>query len=606
MQVKSPQHGLHSPSVTTLPYNPLSNILSFLDEVDGTCLLIANKTFTKRVLPLFELPQELVVLKRTDPARKDNGTKEGSVNDDGRERSKLQIQKRKHKFVVMPVQDPSVLLDRFNTRQLYQRNCVYAYHKNEGGAKRERRYRTGLTAAELAEYEHTLLGLMCRCQSRLAGIEINVDDYWRSILSSMPATFELRRFRINAKETLQHSQSSCSCACTNSQVTKGVEKPSDVNNDGGGVTLLTSYPRSGNSLLRSLLERITGVCTGTDTRPNRSLSKELALEHNMVGEGVTSPESVHVVKTHFPERRGWKVIRHPQRIVLLTRNPYDAIDSYFHMSLTNSHTQSLTDDVAYVQYRDFFEGLSISEMKTWNAFHKYWFETTRKAYVPMLVVRYEDLLLRPHESIARVVAFMLNKPLLTTHDRLPPFWRNRLFRVLGSPNKLTPSSVLGPNTQKEGQENDNMSDALVGNEHHLSTLGSYQPRVGGGIGKSIRKGRFSNDLLLLMHAGLVENGNSSPSILQMFQYDALVQDFPSSVVQVSDGTAISHVARIPNRDRVIFNYAEQRFGHQTEGFNVNIGNELRPDDSIYGRNIASWRKSQTENDAKPLPTALKE
>jgi hypothetical protein len=49
-------------------------------------------------------------------------------------------------------------------------------------------------------------------------------------------------------------------------------------------TVLVSYPRSGNSLLRTLLERTTGVVTGSDTRPDRALSKELAEMHNLVGE----------------------------------------------------------------------------------------------------------------------------------------------------------------------------------------------------------------------------------------------------------------------------------------------------------------------------------
>jgi hypothetical protein len=38
--------------------------------------------------------------------------------------------------------------------------------------------------------------------------------------------------------------------------------------EGSGPTIvLASYPRSGNSLLRKVLEHITGVITGSDTRP---------------------------------------------------------------------------------------------------------------------------------------------------------------------------------------------------------------------------------------------------------------------------------------------------------------------------------------------------
>jgi len=40
-----------------------------------------------------------------------------------------------------------------------------------------------------------------------------------------------------------------------------------------GVVLLASYPRSGNTLLRTLIERTTSIVTGSDTRPDRTLSR---------------------------------------------------------------------------------------------------------------------------------------------------------------------------------------------------------------------------------------------------------------------------------------------------------------------------------------------
>ena len=46
---------------------------------------------------------------------------------------------------------------------------------------------------------------------------------------------------------------------------------------------LVSYPRSGNSLVRSIIQEITGVYTGCDTDPNRPLSKRLQ-EGGMKGE----------------------------------------------------------------------------------------------------------------------------------------------------------------------------------------------------------------------------------------------------------------------------------------------------------------------------------
>lgn len=52
--------------------------------------------------------------------------------------------------------------------------------------------------------------------------------------------------------------------------------------DGERIAIV-SYPRSGNSLMRGLLERITGVYTGCDTRPDRALSQELQ-QYGMKGE----------------------------------------------------------------------------------------------------------------------------------------------------------------------------------------------------------------------------------------------------------------------------------------------------------------------------------
>ena len=53
----------------------------------------------------------------------------------------------------------------------------------------------------------------------------------------------------------------------------------------GETVILASYPRSGNSLLRGLLEKCTGVVTGSDTLPQRTLSQALQ-RAGARGEGV--------------------------------------------------------------------------------------------------------------------------------------------------------------------------------------------------------------------------------------------------------------------------------------------------------------------------------
>lgn len=110
--------------------------------------------------------------------------------------------------------------------------------------------------------------------------------------------------------------------------------------------LLVSYPRSGNSFLRKLLETATSIVTGSDSRPNRTLSASL-LRCGYKGEGITD-SSVWVVKSHYPERLGY--IRFAaRRVILLVRNPFDSIESYFHMGMTNTHDKSLSGEVIVEQ-----------------------------------------------------------------------------------------------------------------------------------------------------------------------------------------------------------------------------------------------------------------
>ena len=105
---------------------------------------------------------------------------------------------------------------------------------------------------------------------------------------------------------------------------------------------LISYPRSGNSFLRKLLEAETSVVTGSDSRPNRTLTARL-LQYGYLGEGITD-DSVWVVKSHYPERLGY--IRFPVgRVILVVRNPFDALESYFHMGMTNTHDKTVTPEV---------------------------------------------------------------------------------------------------------------------------------------------------------------------------------------------------------------------------------------------------------------------
>jgi hypothetical protein len=445
---------------------PLSAVLSFLTETEGTCLLITKKKYAASILPLFQL--------------KGDGF-------DGLSIQNVKV-KHRHRFVVVPIQDPTVLLARLNTRRL---------------SRRKKKVTAGLTTTSLATQEWA-------AQSTFP----------------YPPELELLRFldRHNGNDNELRSQLS--------------------------GTVLVSYPRSGNSLLRTLLERTTGIVTGSDTRPDRALSRELAEMHNLVGEGVTFQNAVAFVKSHWPERAGNTVLE-AKRTILLVRNPFDAIDSYWNMNATKTHTHTVTDAV-YERFHDKFEALVVNEINIWLRFHEYWLQEQRQ--IPVLVVRFEDLIQDANKELVRIFEFAFGGQ----SQELPDFWMQRIQHVTGNP---------------------------------IDKLGSYRPRGASkgvdSIGKSLRKGRYSDELLQTLH---VAASSRPENLLQSFGYDVFAQGFPNNF---KEGTE-------PPVDRPTIKPDTTKA--QAAVVKMNTGAPVRPPHCPFGRALQTWRHSVTNKDAEPLPT----
>jgi len=88
--------------------------------------------------------------------------------------------------------------------------------------------------------------------------------------------------------------------------------------------------------------------------------------------------------------------------VLLVRSPVDAIDSYWNMVLTKSHTRSVRA-TEYTRLRDEWREHVHREAAVWAAFHRYWLGTR----TPLLAIRYEDLLDVQVRSSALVMAAII-------------------------------------------------------------------------------------------------------------------------------------------------------------------------------------------------------
>lgn len=163
---------------------------------------------------------------------------------------------------------------------------------------------------------------------------------------------------------------------------------------------MSSYPRSGNTLLRSYLEKITGLVTGSDTDISHGLNKAL-LNAGLQGEGLVD-KRVWIIKTHYPERFGGTKFG-AERSILLVRNPLDAIVSVFNLFTTRSHTLSVKDDT-FTRFSNVWKSYVEGELKVWKEFHKFWLASK----IPVHIVRYEDLVSNPEPVLIDLMKFILN------------------------------------------------------------------------------------------------------------------------------------------------------------------------------------------------------
>lgn len=415
---------------------------------------------------------------------------------------------------------------------------------------------------------------------------------------------------------------------------------------GGETVALVSYPRSGNSMLRGLLEGVTGVVTGSDTRPDRVLSRSL-LKKGLRGEGVVD-ERAWVVKTHWPERYGYR--RFPtQRVILLVRNPFDAIHSYFNMGLTNTHEGRLVDEL-YSSLGELWEDMARNEAKIWAKFNTHWL--TRG--LPVLVLRYEDLLLHTEEMLVRLVSFLEKTP--PEAVRASALYMARIRKSAAAVKKPPSSSSLplpvatrpsSSTTNTDGKPSaagscdSTSSSSSSSNESNSSTTTTPSPQPcsndshdnhkppsdnrsssssssslnsGGNkrIGASLRY--FSSTLV----AEVTQLGGGS---LRAFGYDPSSQGFPHQVlslppyercVKFVDPSLLSHAtaameggALPPPPPAAATPATATPAAEKVVTVNKGMQCEVRERGDRFGRGITAVRHELTDHDRCPLPTVAR-
>ncbi|XP_045138286.1 WSCD family member AGAP003962-like isoform X2 [Portunus trituberculatus] len=177
--------------------------------------------------------------------------------------------------------------------------------------------------------------------------------------------------------------------------------------------MLLSFPCSGNTWTRYLLEAASGIFTGSIYRDGSLIKK------GFLGEGRPLSETL-VRKTHQNVRLSFEYhassIRHPT--LLLIRNPANALISFYKFSKSHSHV----DQISY-------------ELFSSENFHKFvktnlvkWMTLAVTSLTmndaPLYVLYYERLLENPIEELTKVLAFLGTTTTTTTtiNNKIASSW----------------------------------------------------------------------------------------------------------------------------------------------------------------------------------------
>lgn len=167
----------------------------------------------------------------------------------------------------------------------------------------------------------------------------------------------------------------------------------------------TSFPRSGNSFLRKFIEQVSGISTGS-TMPLHTASSLQIM--GMKGEGYTD-DTTWIVKAHHPMYVQFSSSFTSNKVFMCVRNPLDVFPSQAAFYNTMSHGNK-PDFEIHTEFPEWWAWF----VKTQTQIMKRYFEIIRKdCYIdgknPLYIVRYEDLVLEPKNTLMGLFSFLLNE-----------------------------------------------------------------------------------------------------------------------------------------------------------------------------------------------------
>jgi len=119
-------------------------------------------------------------------------------------------------------------------------------------------------------------------------------------------------------------------------------------------TAVVSYSRSGNTLIRTLLENTTQLVTGSDDGTDDILHFSLQI-HGFQGCGIVD-ERAQFVKTHYPlcnENFEFEA----SKIVCVVRNPLDVCNSMFNFWATHTQCLTIKDEEYHIKLKEEWDAM---------------------------------------------------------------------------------------------------------------------------------------------------------------------------------------------------------------------------------------------------------
>ena len=170
------------------------------------------------------------------------------------------------------------------------------------------------------------------------------------------------------------------------------------------VVMLASYPGSGNTWARYLVEISTGLMTGS-MYCDDELAKVFAGECKK-----DNPDAYVVYKTHYPYFPTFNFFgffsndlpfgKQVPKAILVVRNPMDALVAEYTRTISKEHTKEVPlEAFLKPQWEEYINRMVLR----WATFHRYWLDEFEGE---ILYVLFDDLRDHTHREIQRILHFL--------------------------------------------------------------------------------------------------------------------------------------------------------------------------------------------------------